>query len=135
MSKAKDREPKVVMFGEEVSEDMKGCGSCDGGGSAWGVFFIFLGILFLCNTMGIIPWSVWEMLKQFWPVIFILIGLDTIFGRSGIGRVVNTLVGLWLFGTILGVVFFRVAPQLITMLPIEVLNYFASVSKLIPYSL
>lgn len=132
MPRSKEKEPKVVMFGEEV--DDRPCND-DHGGSVWGVLFIFLGVLFLLNTLSILPWSVWEMLKRFWPVLLIFVGLDAIFGSNRLGRLVNAFLSFGMLGTILGIVFLRVAPQLLSGLPVEVMNYLRMVSSMIPVSL
>ncbi|MDO8688590.1 MAG: DUF5668 domain-containing protein [Dehalococcoidia bacterium] len=44
---------------------------------------IALGAVFLLNSLDIVPWSVWGTLWRFWPVILILLGVQTILGRSG----------------------------------------------------
>lgn len=50
---------------------------------------IILGVLFLLNTTGVVPWEAWESLWRFWPVLLILWGVGIIFGRgSPIGRIV-----------------------------------------------
>ncbi|MHB1006642.1 MAG: LiaI-LiaF-like domain-containing protein [Chloroflexota bacterium] len=46
------------------------------------LLLIGIGVLFLLNTLNILPWNVWENLWRFWPVILILIGLDIILGRG-----------------------------------------------------
>lgn len=46
------------------------------------LILIGLGVLFLLNTMGVLPWGVWATLWRLWPVVLILIGVDLLFGRS-----------------------------------------------------
>lgn len=41
----------------------------------WGIFLLFLGILFLLQTFNILPWGLWGTLWRFWPVL-IIIGLS-----------------------------------------------------------
>ena len=41
----------------------------------WGVFLLFLGIVFLLQTIGIIPWGLWATLWRFWPILIIAFGL------------------------------------------------------------
>jgi hypothetical protein len=46
------------------------------------LILIGLGVLFLLNTLGVLPWGIWATLWRLWPVILILIGVDLLFGRS-----------------------------------------------------
>ncbi len=57
------------------------------------ILLIALGLIFLSQTMGFVPWDVWGRLWRFWPVILILIGLDIIVGR-------RTALGKYLMGVI-----------------------------------
>ena len=41
----------------------------------WGIFLLFLGIVFLLHNFDILPWGVWGTLWRFWPVLIIIIGL------------------------------------------------------------
>ena len=41
----------------------------------WGIFLLFLGIVFLLQTLNILPWGLWGTLWRFWPVLIIAIGL------------------------------------------------------------
>lgn len=40
-----------------------------------GVVLLFLGVIFLLQTLNVIPWGLWGTLWQYWPVILIVIGL------------------------------------------------------------
>jgi len=70
------------------------------------VILIGLGTVFLLNNLGVLPWSVWEMILRLWPVLLIAAGLDLLIGRrSALGSVLAlaltlaALAGvLWLFG-------------------------------------
>jgi hypothetical protein len=46
------------------------------------LILISLGVLLLLNTVGLVPWSVWDTLWRFWPVALILIGLELVLGRG-----------------------------------------------------
>ena len=48
------------------------------------VILIGLGILFLLNNLGILPWSVWEMIFRLWPVLIIAAGLEILIGRRSV---------------------------------------------------
>lgn len=45
------------------------------------LLLIVVGILFLLNNLGIVPWSVWIALARLWPVLLILLGIDLLLGR------------------------------------------------------
>jgi hypothetical protein len=65
-----------------------------GGNITLAVFFIFIGLLFLTNNLGILPWLVWSEIWKFWPVFLILFGIQVLIGRSIIGRIVMTIVSV-----------------------------------------
>jgi hypothetical protein len=56
------------------------------------VILITVGLLFLLNNLGVLPWTVWSSLLRFWPAILILIGLDVLIGRRTLGGAVAALV-------------------------------------------
>ena len=59
------------------------------GGFAWPLILIALGVIFLLNNLGILSWSVWDVIWRLWPVLLIAIGLDILFGRrSAIGSLI-----------------------------------------------
>jgi predicted membrane protein len=64
------------------------------GSSVGAIFLILLGLIFLLNNFGVLPWSVWSILWRFWPIIFILWGLQAIFGRSRFSRLIVGLISL-----------------------------------------
>jgi len=74
------------------------------------VILIGLGIILLLNNLGILEWSVWEVILRLWPVLLIAWGLDLIIGRRSIWGSLLALVlivalltaALWLFGTGIG---------------------------------
>ena len=41
----------------------------------WGIFLLFLGVVFLLQTLNVLPWGLWETLWRFWPVLIIIVGL------------------------------------------------------------
>lgn len=51
------------------------------------LFFITMGIVFLLNTMGYLPWSFWLVVLKLWPALIILGGLRLLFGNNWIGNV------------------------------------------------
>lgn len=54
------------------------------GGLVGPVILIFLGVVLLLNTMGVLAWSVWDVIIRIWPVLLIAWGLDLLIGRRSI---------------------------------------------------
>jgi hypothetical protein len=46
-----------------------------------GVFILFLGIVFLLQTLNVLPWGLWGTLWRFWPAILVIIGLGIVLRR------------------------------------------------------
>ncbi len=46
------------------------------------IILIFLGIIFLLNNLGVLPWDLWTSLWKFWPVILILVGTEILLGKK-----------------------------------------------------
>lgn len=77
-------EPRVQIFGEPVSGNRtRSIG--DGGG------FIVLaaGIMLLLNSFGTVPWTFWDHVVKFWPVLLILAGISIILGNSLLSGLVH----------------------------------------------
>lgn len=47
------------------------------------LFLIALGVIFLLDNLGVVQGSFWNTLIQFWPLLLILIGLDSIYKGEG----------------------------------------------------
>ncbi len=63
-------------------------------GLFWPLILISIGVLFLLNNLGFIRGDVWDSLVKYWPVILIIIGLDSAYKGEGIvGAVVMLSVG------------------------------------------
>jgi hypothetical protein len=50
----------------------------------WPILLITVGVVFLLSNLGVLRGDVWENIWRFWPVIFIAIGLDSLFRRNEI---------------------------------------------------
>jgi hypothetical protein len=74
------------------------------------LILIGLGVVFLLNNLGILSWSVWEVILRLWPILLVAIGLDLLVGRrSTLGSLLAlalTLIilagALWFFGAGVG---------------------------------
>ncbi len=62
------------------------------------IILIAIGVLFLLNNFGLLPWGVWELVWRFWPLVLILVGLEILIGwsRSGIAIALVLSLGLLL---------------------------------------
>ncbi len=63
------------------------------------LILITIGVLFLLANLNVLPLTFWEIAARYWPLIFILIGLEIIIGRQSI---VGGLIVLVLWVAIVG---------------------------------
>jgi len=54
------------------------------GGLVGPLILIALGAVLLLNNLGVLEWSVWEVILRLWPVILIATGLELILGRHSV---------------------------------------------------
>jgi hypothetical protein len=64
------------------------------------IFLIFLGTMFLLNTTGVLSWSVWLHVLNYWPIFLILGGLRLILGRSLLSNIIISILALIAFAWI-----------------------------------
>ncbi len=67
----------------------------------WGILLLFLGVVFLLQTLNVLPWGLWEILWRFWPALIIIIGLGILLRRYNVW-LVSVLV-LAILGACLGI--------------------------------
>ena len=53
---------------------------------------VFLGLMFLLINLGIVDRSIWSNIIRFWPILLILMGIDTLLRRSSAGAAFGTVV-------------------------------------------
>ncbi len=80
------------------------------GVSIWGIFLLFLGIVFLLQTLNVLRWGLWGTLWRFWPVLIIVIGLGILLRRYNAWLV--SLLVLAILGACLGVAIWQYSPSL-----------------------
>jgi uncharacterized integral membrane protein len=51
-------------------------------GKSIGILFIVLGLIFLLNNLNLIEVSLAELIRVYWPVILIWIGVDKLLRKS-----------------------------------------------------
>jgi len=60
------------------------------------LLLVFLGLMFLLINLGVVDRSIWSGIIRFWPVLLILMGIDTLLRRSSasaaFGTVLSTVV-------------------------------------------
>jgi len=54
------------------------------GAPIWGIFLLFLGVVFLLQTLNVLPWGLWETMWRFWPVLLIIAGLGILLRRFNV---------------------------------------------------
>ena len=66
------------------------------------ILVIGLGIIFLLNNFGFLPWEIWQNLWKFWPILLILFGVEVLLGRvSSLRTVIFLLVLIFLLPLLL----------------------------------
>jgi len=68
-----------------------------GSGVVWAIFLIFIGVIFLLNNLGVLPWTVWGTLWRFWPILLVLWGVQLILGGSWVSGVTIAIISFLLF--------------------------------------
>jgi hypothetical protein len=143
-----NKEPRVEIFGEELSpreERLKNKGRYHEarlrdrfhyyhrhhhyGSLTWGLVLILIGLVLLLSNFGSLPPVVWEQISRLWPLLIIFIGLDILIGYSVIADITKSIIGLFIFATILGIVLLHASPQTIAGLPPDIQNYLFAVNN------
>lgn len=65
------------------------------------LILITIGVIFLLNNFGILPWSVWDSIWRFWPVLLIIWGIQIILGRSRLASIISSIIGALLLAFII----------------------------------
>ena len=66
----------------------------------WGIFLVFLGVVFLLQTTGVLPRGLWQTLGGLWPVLIIVVGLTILLRHINVWLV--SLLIAAIFGATLG---------------------------------
>ena len=74
----------------------------------WGTSVIFLGVVFLLQTTGVLPWTLWGTLWKFWPVAFVLLGVGILLRGRNVWLV--SLVSVAILGGCLGIALWQHGP-------------------------
>lgn len=76
-----------------------------GGGVFGALILLVVGIIFLFNNFGLLPWEIWSTLWRFWPVLLIVGAVEMILGYSWLGRTIMGLIGLTVVWLVFAFVF------------------------------
>ena len=68
------------------------------------VLLIAVGVLLLLNTLGVLPWSFWQAIWRFWPLVLVLIGVELMLGRGN--PWLSALLALLVVGVVVAFAFF-----------------------------
>jgi hypothetical protein len=99
------------------------------GSLTWGLILILVGVMFLLSNFGIVPNVDWGQVARLWPVVIILIGIDTLMGQSEVADILSSLVGVFIFATVLGIVFIHTSPGILGNLPSSIRDYLYTVNN------
>lgn len=50
------------------------------------LILVLAGVVLLLNNFGLVPWTFWNGLWKFWPVVIILWGLELMTGKNFLGK-------------------------------------------------
>lgn len=70
-------------------------------GSVGGLILIFIGVFWLMTSFGVITWSLFDVMFRLWPLILIVIGINTIFRNKDYIRYITwsiLIIAVVLFG-------------------------------------
>lgn len=71
-----------------------------------GVILISLGLVFLLNNLGYVPWDVWFRILSLWPIILVALGIEIIFKKTRLSFL-TILSPLLFMAAILGPTYFQ----------------------------
>jgi len=61
-------------------------------GLFWPVLLVSAGAVLLLNNLGLLEWSLWEMLLRLWPAILVALGIDLLIPKRSAGSYLLALV-------------------------------------------
>jgi hypothetical protein len=138
-NKLDDSDPNVTLFGENIKDDAnhhhfwreshncydsRKCGSPFGG-----VLFIFVGLLLLFNTIGLVSFNFWDHVFKFWPILLVLIGIRIFLGHNIVSNLVVLILSIIFFGFISIYGMIQVNSPLLNYLPPEIIQQVNSINQ------
>lgn len=58
----------------------------------WGLILVIVGFVFLLINTGLVSPSIWQYTLQYWPILLVIAGLQTMMGEGKIGRLITGVV-------------------------------------------
>lgn len=113
----KDVPEHVTVFSDEWQDRCDGRGHHHEDKPGFGIVLIGAGILLFLNTSNVLPWTVWDHIWRFWPLLLILMGINALFGVSRLTRWLGDLIGLALVLLVGLFAVHQVNPALLSGLP------------------
>ena len=107
--------PDVKVMGERVDQSYFH-------GVDFGTFLIFSGIILLLNTFEIVSWEFWDSLWKFWPLLLVLMGLQIIFSKGPLLRLILTILSIFVVGNAFMLALREVSPDLVSKMPDSILQ-------------
>lgn len=118
----RQKDPKVVFMGTEFNSERRLQHRHDGSSPIFGILLIFAGALLLLNTLGIVPWDIWNRLAYFWPLLIILGGLHIVLGHNIFSRIIVGSISVIVLGLIVLIALKETSPALLANLPPNLLS-------------
>lgn len=89
-----------------------------------GLMVVGAGVLFLLNQSGYISFGLGELIRTFWPVILIVIGIGGLMDRKSTWEyVVPLIIGLYFLGSNLGMVNFSFGDLIRYAIPVAIIGF------------
>lgn len=63
----------------------------------WGVLIVLIGLALLLNNIGITDFNIGELFSTYWPVVFIILGLDILLEKNSRKSAFNMILGTFFF--------------------------------------
>lgn len=80
------------------------------GGMAGPLLLVAAGVIFLLHNLGLISWSLGDVLWRLWPVLLIAIGVDLLIGRR-VGALLSALLIVGVVAVVVAGTFWYVGPR------------------------
>jgi hypothetical protein len=75
------------------------------------ISLIVVGVIFLMNTTGVLPWSIWLNFLRFWPLFIVTAGIGIIFRGSRLLKFIGSFINFLIFIAILSLAIFQQGNQ------------------------
>lgn len=83
----------------------------------WAIFLLFVGVIFLFNTTGMVGWGVWIYILRFWPILLILGGVKLIIGKSLVAEIIISVLALIFFVFVGAISYLSFTQKSVSFLP------------------